>query len=125
MLNPRARQFLPFKIARLLAIASPSRCPPLMNWIAATLASAVFLGCYDLCTKHAVRDNAVLPVLFLANLCSAVIWLSLLELQRLQPGLLPPALLAPHLTFLQHAQLALKSLIVAASWLCTYFAVKH
>jgi transporter family protein len=125
MLNPRARQFLPLKIARLPAVASPSRCPPLMNWIAATLASAVFLGCYDLCTKHAVRDNAVLPVLFLANLCSAIIWLSLLELQRLQPGLLPPALLVPHLTLFQHAQLALKSLIVAASWLCTYFAVKH
>jgi len=96
-----------------------------MNWIVATLASALFLGCYDLCTKHAVRENAVLPVLFLANLCSAAIWLSLLGLQRLQPGLLPAALLVPHLTLFQHGQLALKSLIVAASWLCTYFAVKH
>jgi bacterial/archaeal transporter family protein len=96
-----------------------------MNWIAATLASAVFLGCYDLCTKHAVHENAVLPVLFLSNLCSAVIWLSLLGLQRLQPTLLPPLFLVPHLTLFQHAQLALKSLIVAGSWLCTYFAVKH
>jgi drug/metabolite transporter (DMT)-like permease len=96
-----------------------------MNWIAATLASALFLGCYDLCTKHAVRENAVLPVLFLANLCSAAIWLSLLGLQHLQSGLLPPWLLVPDLTVFQHAQLALKSLIVAASWLCTYFAFKH
>ena len=35
-----------------------------MHWIVASLVSAFFLGCYDLFTKHAVRDNAVLPVLF-------------------------------------------------------------
>ena len=38
-----------------------------MHWIAASLLSALFLGFYELGTKHAVRDNAVLPVLFLAN----------------------------------------------------------
>jgi bacterial/archaeal transporter family protein len=96
-----------------------------MNWIAATLASALFLGCYDLCTKHAVHENAVLPVLFLANVCSAAIWLSLLALQRMAPTLLPAVFAVPQLTPFQHAQLALKSVIVAASWLCTYFAVKH
>ena len=42
-----------------------------MPWIAATLVSAFLLGCYELLTKHAVRDNAVLAVLFLSNLCSA------------------------------------------------------
>ena len=31
-----------------------------MHWIVATLVSALFLGCYDLCAKHAVQDNAVL-----------------------------------------------------------------
>src|SRR5687767_3773925 len=36
----------------------------LMHWIAASLLSALFLGFYELGTKHAVRDNAVLPVLF-------------------------------------------------------------
>ncbi len=96
-----------------------------MNWIVATLASAMFLGCYDLCTKHAVRENAVLPVLFLANACSAAIWLSLLGLQWVSPSLLPAFFSVPHLSWFQHAQLALKSVIVAASWLCTYFAVKH
>ena len=85
----------------------------------------MFLGCYDLCTKHAVRENAVLPVLFLGNACSAAIWLSLLGLQWVSPSLLPAILSVPHLSWFQHAQLALKSVIVAASWLCTYFAVKH
>jgi drug/metabolite transporter (DMT)-like permease len=96
-----------------------------MNWIFAALLSAVFLGGYDLCTKHAVRHNAVLPVLFLANLCSATVWLSLLALQRAQPGWLPPVLLVPHLGAVQHAQIAAKSLIVSCAWICTYFAVKH
>lgn len=96
-----------------------------MNWIFAALLSAVFLGCYDLCTKHAVRNNAVLPVLFLANLCSATIWLSLIAVQRAQPGLLPEMLIVPHLDATQHAQIVVKSLIVAGAWICSYFAVKH
>jgi drug/metabolite transporter (DMT)-like permease len=39
-----------------------------MHWIAASLVSALFLGVYELCTKHAVRDNAVVPVLFFSTL---------------------------------------------------------
>lgn len=96
-----------------------------MPWILASLVSALFLGGYDLCIKHAVRDNAVLPVLFLANVCSAVVWLTLLTLHAGAPGLLPETLAVSPLTWLQHAELLLKSVIVAASWVCSYFAMKH
>lgn len=96
-----------------------------MHWIVASLLSALFLGFYELSTKHAVRDNAVFPVLFLSNVCSATIWLGLLGLQRSNAGLLPAGLEVTHLAWHQHAQLFLKSFIVAASWVCTYFAVKH
>ncbi len=96
-----------------------------MPWIAASLLSAFLLGCYELCTKHAVRDNAVLPVLFLSNACAAACWVTLLLVQAADPHLLPAGLLVDPLTFGQHAQLLLKSVIVASSWLCTYFAVKH
>jgi transporter family protein len=96
-----------------------------MSWIAASLVSAFFLGCYDLATKHAVGGNAVLPVLFLANLCSAAVWISLLAAQALQPGLLPPALHVQPLSAFQHAQLLGKATLVAASWTCTYFALKQ
>jgi transporter family protein len=96
-----------------------------MHWIAACLVSAFFLGCYDLATKHAVRDNAVLPVLFLANLCSASVWLALMALDAFRPGTLAPAFQVSSLTAHQHALLLLKSAIVAASWVCSYFAVKH
>ena len=96
-----------------------------MHWIVASLVSAFFLGCYDLCTKHAVRENAVLPVLFLANVCSASVWCTLMALNAAVPGALPAGLIVAPLTSLQHGQLLLKSFIVASSWICSYFAVKH
>ena len=96
-----------------------------MHWITASLIAAFFLGCYELFTKVAVRDNAVLPVLFFSTVCNAVIWLALMSLVAARPGLLPAGLTVAPLTTLQHSQLALKSVIVAASWVCTYFAVKQ
>jgi len=96
-----------------------------MHWITASLFSAFFLGCYELCTKHAVRDNAVLPVLFFANVCSAAVWGGLLAAAAAAPATLPATLQVAALGPRQHAQLLLKSAIVAASWVCTYFAIKH
>jgi len=96
-----------------------------MPWIVASLVSAFFLGCYDLCTKHAVRDNAVLPVLFFANAFSASLWLMAMAVSAAAPGVLPDDLTVAPLTLTQHAQLLLKSTIVAVSWICSYFAVKQ
>ena len=96
-----------------------------MHWIAASLLSALFLGAYELCTKHAVRDNAVVPVLFFSTLTGAAVWTGLLMAQWIHPGVLPASLVADQLTLLQHLQLVLKSVIVAASWVFTYFALKH
>ena len=97
----------------------------MIPWIAASLLSALFLGLYDLSTKHAVRANAVLPVLFFANVCSTLVWLALLALDRSVVGGLPMALHVADLNGMQHLQLLLKSVIVACSWLCSYFALKH
>lgn len=96
-----------------------------MHWIAASLLSALFLGAYELCTKHAVRDNAVVPVLFFSTLSGAAVWTVLMLLGALQPGLLPVSLATDPLSPAQHLQLALKLAIVAASWVFTYFALKH
>ncbi len=96
-----------------------------MNWVAATLLSAFFLGLYDLCTKHAVRANAVTPVLFFSTLTGATVWFVLLLVQLIHPGLLPATLVTDPLTGKQHLQLLLKSGIVAASWIGTYYALKH
>jgi transporter family protein len=96
-----------------------------MYWIIATLFSAVFLGTYELFTKHAVRENAVVPVLFFSTLSGASVWTALMLLNHVRPGLLPPSLVTDPISALQHLQLALKSAIVAGSWMFTYFALKH
>ena len=98
---------------------------PLMNWVSATLLSAFFLGIYDLCTKHSVRANAVTPVFFFSTLTGALVWLGLLAIDALHPGWLPASLITDKLTLHQHLQLFLKSSIVAASWVGTYYALKH
>ena len=96
-----------------------------MNWVAATLLSAFFLGLYDLCTKHSVRANAVTPVFFFSTLTGALVWAVLLAADAVHPGCLPVSLVTDPLTWKQHLQLLLKSAIVATSWIGTYYALKH
>ena len=96
-----------------------------MSWVTEILASAFFLGVYDLCTKHAVRGNAVTPVLFFSTVTGSAVWTVLWLIQFVHPGLLPHSLVTDPLTLKQHLQLALKSGIVALSWVGTYFAMKH
>lgn len=96
-----------------------------MHWIAASLISAFFLGIYDLLKKHSVRDNAVLPVLFLGTLSGAGVWLTLLLIEARCPGSLPEELRTQSLTPLQHGQLLFKSALVATSWVGAYFSFKH
>jgi transporter family protein len=96
-----------------------------MSWIVASLVSAFFLGLYDLSKKHALRDNAVLPVLFLSTLCGAAVWLVLLLVGLAAPGAVPAAFVPEALTPAQHGLVFLKSMIVALSWAFTYFGIKH
>jgi bacterial/archaeal transporter family protein len=97
-----------------------------MSWVVAVILSALFLGFYDLCIKHAVRDNAVLPILFLSNLCSASLWVGVILLDR-HSSLIPvPAWLhvAP-LSGTFHLLLFGKSALVSCAWVCAYFSMKH
>jgi drug/metabolite transporter (DMT)-like permease len=96
-----------------------------MHWALLSLISALCLGFYDIFQKHALRDNPVLPVLLVSTATGASMWSGLLLLQGLSPTLLPAALYVPPLSALTHLQLLGKSALVAASWLCTYLAVKH
>lgn len=96
-----------------------------MSWIAASLVSAFFLGLYDLSKKHALRENAVLPVLFVSTLCGAAVWLGLLLAGLAAPGAVPATFIPESLTPTQHGLVILKSMIVALSWAFTYFGIKH
>jgi len=92
-----------------------------VSWIVASLISALFLGFYDLSKKHALRDNAVLPVLFVGTLCGAAVWLVLLVAGIAAPDVVPAAFVPEPLTAAQHGLVFLKSVIVAASWAFTYW----
>lgn len=83
-------------------------------WI---LASSVGLSLYDLCKKSSVRGNSVFPTLFISTLSG---WLALnVFLFATGNAQAPLAVGAKDV-----ALLSVKSVIVAASWSATYFALK-
>lgn len=94
-------------------------------WIALAFISAALLGFYDASKKHSLRDNAVIPVLFLNTLFCAAL---------LTPFIIFSATghISPDATFYvapispaDHKLIIIKSAIVLSSWLLGYFAIKH
>ena len=89
-----------------------------MDWTMWILLSAVFLALYDIAKKSSVRDNAVLPVLLCSTCFGCTAFLSGLALT----GELSPSLAA--VTRETAALAAAKSVIVAASWVFTFTALR-
>lgn len=81
-------------------------------WWALAFLSALLLGFYDSFKKASLRDNAVIPVLFLNTLFSGLI-------------LLPFAVQSGFGGWEVQKYILLKSCIVLSSWLAGYFAMKH
>ena len=81
-------------------------------WLAFAFLSAALLGFYDVCKKHALRENAVIPILFLNTLFCSVIFL-------------PLALQTPFGGWEVQRFILLKSCIVLSSWLLGYIGIKH
>jgi transporter family protein len=95
-------------------------------WITLGLISSVLLGLYDVCKKHSLNHNAVLPVLFLATLSGFIPLVPLLAASRLAPGIMQQiGFYIPVATKAEHLHLLVKSGIVAVSWILAYFAMKH
>ena len=90
----------------------------LPHWFLPIVVSALALGVYDLCKKHAVRDNSVMPVLFFATLCGSVLFLTGTWLEG-------TAATGAACTARQWWQIFLKSVIVASSWTCAYYALRE
>jgi len=95
-------------------------------WIWLGLISMLFLGVYDLCKKHALTGNAVLPVLFFSNLASVCLMLPVLLGSRFVPEFMKGlGLYAAPMPWVWHSWMIIKALIVGSSWICAYFALKH
>ncbi len=95
-------------------------------WIYLGIISAVLLGLYDVCKKHALNRNAVLPVLTLSTIAGfvpmAAIWIG----SQAAPAFMQDiGIFIPEATTTEHLLLLLKSFIVCTSWVLAYFAMKH
>ena len=87
--------------------------------------SAAFLGIYDSLKKKALKDNAVIPILFLNTLFSSLIFLPFIVLSA--TGDMPADSIF-HVGsggWEMHKYIVLKSLIVLSSWILGYFGMKH
>src|SRR4030042_6672836 len=95
-------------------------------WVYRGIFSAVFLGMYDVSRKHALRQNAVLPVLFLPTVFWALVILPLVLLSYSNPTLLVRTdFYVPVITWAGHLHLLIKAIIVSVAWVLSYFALKN
>ncbi len=95
-------------------------------WAIFGLASALFLGIYDILKKQSVNGNAVMPVLFFSTVTSATLFTPLIILSRQSPGLLEQTgFFVPQITAFEHIQIIIKSAIVVSSWVLAFFALKN
>ena len=104
-------------------------------WLVLAFVSATFLGFYDTSKKASLKDNAVLPVLFLNTVFSTLIfspflldyiggfgWFSGTFLDTAPFG---DGLADGTQTIKAHLLVVLKAFIVLSSWICGYFGLKH
>lgn len=95
-------------------------------WLLLAFLSAALLGFYDVFKKQSLKDNAVLPVLFLNTLFSSLIFLPFILLSAFAPGLLADTLFeVPLAGWDVHKFIIIKSFIVLSSWIFGYFGMKH
>ena len=81
-------------------------------WLLLAFLSASLLGCYDVCKKHALGQNSVIPVLFLNTVFCSLIFL-------------PMAFQTPFGGWEVQKFIVLKSCIVLSSWVLGYCGIKH
>ena len=104
-------------------------------WLVLAFVSATFLGFYDTSKKASLKDNAVLPVLFLNTIFSTLIFSPFLLDYLGDFGWFSGTFLdtAPNTGNLHsagsvlkaHLLVILKAFIVLSSWICGYFGLKH
>jgi transporter family protein len=95
-------------------------------WVYLGIVSAAFLGMYDISKKHALRQNAVLPVLFLSTVFGAAVMVPLVLLSLVKPGASSATgLYVPSIAWAGHFHLLVKSVIVSVAWVLSYFALKN
>ncbi len=94
-------------------------------WLLGAFISAALLGFYDVFKKKSLRNNAVVPVLFLNTLFCSLIFLPMILLSRTGTLQTDSLLYIPAAGWEVQKYIVLKSLIVLSSWILGYFGIKH
>lgn len=94
-------------------------------WLIWAFASAALLGFYDVFKKKSLKDNAVIPVLFLNTLVCSLIFLPFIVFSAC--GWLDAGSMfhVPQAGWDAQKYILLKSCIVLSSWIFGYFGMKH
>ncbi len=95
-------------------------------WMYLGLLAALFLGLHNLCKKHAVQGNEVFPVL-LGTISSGFLLLLPFYLgsQFFKEYMIDIQFYINDIPLKTHGFIAIKSAIMAASWVLAYQALKH
>lgn len=94
-------------------------------WLILGFVSAALLGLYDVSKKQSLRQNAVIPVLFLNTLFCSMIFLPLVIASAFGWIGEGQTFFVPTQGWEVQRYIVLKSCIVLSSWLCAYFGMKH
>ena len=95
-------------------------------WLLLAFLSAALLGFYDAFKKKALRDNAVLPVLFCNTLLCSLVFVPFIVVSAWWPEAVRGTLVeVPAASWEEHRLILLKAFIVLSSWVAGYFGMKH
>lgn len=94
-------------------------------WLAWAFLSATLLGFYDVFKKQSLKENAVIPVLFLNTLFSSLIFLPFIILSASSTWLDGSIFYVPTSDWEVQKFVFLKSCIVLSSWIFGYFGMKN
>ena len=93
-------------------------------WIAFAFLSALLLGFYDVSKKISLKDNAIIPVLFLNTLFCSLLFVPFIALSGNAIGS-DAFLYVPQTSLHEQVFIMLKAVIVLSSWILGYKAIKH
>lgn len=94
-------------------------------WLLLAFLSAAGLGIYDSLKKKSLKNNAVIPVLFLNTLFSSLIFLPFIVLSSSTTWLDGSIFHVGTGGWEVHKYVVLKAFIVLSSWVLGYFGMKH
>ena len=94
-------------------------------WLILAFISAALLGCYDSFKKRALKNNAVIPVLFLNTFFCSLIFLPFILMSHHTQMLDGTPFHVASAGWESHRYIIIKSVIVLLSWLFGYFGMKH